>query len=226
MKRGLKYVFKSWRRLGSGWFAALCAVFAAVMGVLPFIMHEPMGDEDYMFPKAFLFFSGLFVTCMGVICGCRDLALNKLTRSMPIAKELYTRSAPLFVLICDVGVSAVLMCAYFIFLTMIGAETAQFSDTLMSGAIICLPQLIFMPLCMNKPAGGLLAMYPSVIPYIVISLIGGKRLGHEGFGMPLPIAAAVFAGAVLLGTVCAFWISAVSYKRSEVKVYNTEIVTR
>lgn len=226
VKRGLKYIFKSWRRFGSGWFAVFCLALAAVMGALPFIMHEPMGDEDYMFPKAFLFFAGLFVTCMGVVCGCRDLALNKLTRSTPIAKELYTRSAPMFVLICDVGVSLVMMCAYFIFLTIIGAEAAQFSDTLMSGAIICLPQLIFMPLCMSKPAGGLWAMYPSILPFIAVMLIGGNKFKLNGFGVPLPIAAAVFAGAVILGAVLVFWISAVSYKKSEVKVYSTEIVTR
>lgn len=217
MTRGLKYIFKSWWRFGSGGLTIGSVTIAAVMGVLPFIMHKPIGDEEYMFPNIFLFFAGVFVTCTGVIGGCRDLAFNKLARLFPIARELYTRSAPVFILICGVGVPAALMCAYFIFLTIIGAEAAQFSDTLIVGAIMCGALLIFMPLCVNKPAGGLLGMYPSVLPITAVMLLSGKETKMNGFGVPLPISAAVFAGAVMIGAIFAFWISAVNFGKSEVK---------
>lgn len=218
MKRGLTYIFKSWLRFPKGLIAGTAVIAAAFM-VLPFVMHEPLGEDDYMFPKIFLFMSGIFMTNMGILCGCRDLGANKLTPSMPIAKSMYTRSAPMFIVILGVGTPLVLLCAYFIFLGIIGAETVQFSDTLLMGAVVCGPLLIFMPLLARVPGGGLFGMYPSVLPVVLLMLFCGNEKKINGFGVPLPISAGIFAAVLVLGTVWAFWISAVKYKKSDVKVY-------
>lgn len=199
-------------------------VIAVVIAVLPFVMHEPLGEDDYMFPKIFISVDGVFVTSMGILCGCRDFGANKLAPSMPIAKAMYTRSAPMFIVILGAGTSLVLLCAYFIFLGVIGAETVQFSDTLLMGAAVCGPLLIFMPLLARVPGGGLIGMYPSVLFVIVLMFVCGKEKKLYGFDVPLPISAGIFAAVLILGTVWAFWISAVNYRKCDAKVYNTEIV--
>lgn len=217
MKRGLTYIFKSWGRF-SAWALVLTVVIAAAFAVLPFVMHVPILDSEYLFPKIFLFFGSVFVTSLGVICGCRDLAGNKLLPSMPIAKALYTRAAPMFVVILSAGTSLVLLCAYFIFLGVKCAGIEQYSDTLLMGALVCGPLLFLMPLWVRVPAGGLLGMYPSVLPVVVLMLVCGSEKRRCGFDVPLPISAGIFAAVLVLGTVWAFWISAVKYKKDDVKV--------
>ena len=160
----------------------------------------------------------ILFTEIGLVYGCRDIGSNRLMRSLPIAKELYSRSVPLFITVMVVGVSAVLMTAYFIFLGVIGAERAQFSDTLICGALFCLPMLILSPLAARVSAGGVIIVYLLFIPVIIILTVGGDTLQANGFGLPLWAAAAIFAGSLAVGIILAFWISSARYKKSNVRI--------
>lgn len=221
--RGLKYIFNSWKRM-SVFLTVFTAVLGAAFAVLPFVMHQPPGDEDYIFPKTFMFFASVFMTTMGMICGCRDLAMNKLVRSLPIAKELYTRAVPTFIVILSAGLTVVLTGAYFVFLSIIGAEAGQFSDTLIIGAVLCGSVLIFMPLFVHFAGGGLLGIYPPIMAVTGVMLFCGKEVQQNGFGIPLPVSAAVFAAVMILGSEWAFWISAVKFRRTDVKINNVNIM--
>ncbi|MDE7231079.1 MAG: hypothetical protein K2N56_11420 [Oscillospiraceae bacterium] len=219
--RSLKLLFKSWYNMKAFFWIAI--VLSLAGGSLPFIMHEAFGSEDYMMPKMFIFFPMIMFTELGLICGCRDICANRLMRSMPIAKELYTKAVPTFIIILTVGASAVFMTAYFIFLGVIGAEVQHFSDTLVCGVIFFLPVLVLSPLAARVPGGGLMAVYAMFLPAIVVILIGGDKVKHTGFGLPLWASAAMLAGTLAVGIAAAFWISAVRYKKSNVKIVQQQM---
>lgn len=215
--RGLKLLFREWRSfpIALHIFCGLCAIGLAL---LPFIMYEPLGSEDYIICKLFLFGMPFFMAMLGLICGFRSLWGNKLTRSVPIAKQLYTRSAPAFILILTAGLSCVIMAAYFIFLKFIGAETAHFADALICGAVMNLPPLIVMPLVATVPNGGVMSIWLCYLPIWGFVGIFGKHYRENGFRLSLPVSAAIFAAVVILGGAWTFVISSIKYKRANVNI--------
>lgn len=216
--RGLKFMMNSWRRVPKFLFVITILLTLGSI-ILPFVFHEPLGDNDYMFPKVFIFLGVVIFICLFSIATSGDFTMNKFVRSMPIAKEMYTRSVPMFILIC-MGAQIVIMLAYFVFLGIIGAEMTQFSDTLILGAIVCGSALVFMPLAFSVQLGGLLAMYAEFAPIVITLFMLKKDIKLYGFNAPLPLAIGIFAAALILGTVWAFWISKVSFMHSRVKVYS------
>lgn len=218
--KGLKFLFDSWKKMPFFfWFGI---VFSLAFAVLPFVFHNDTSAEEYMFPKMFIFFPAFFMTEMGLICGCRDIAANKLVRSFPIAKELYTKSVPALVLILTLGVSAVTVTAYFIFLGIIGADASQFADTLIIGAFIIAPELITSVLFSHIPGGGLFCVYAAAVPIVLIATIGGDTIMRKGFGVPVLPAAVIFAAVVAVSAVLMFVIAKWRYQKSNVKI-NTVI---
>lgn len=218
--KGLKFIFDSWKKMPFFfWFGI---VFSLAFAVLPFVFHNDTSAEEYMFPKMFIFFPAFFMTEMGLICGCRDIAANKLVRSFPIAKELYTKSVPALVLILTFGVSAVTVTAYFIFLGIIGADASQFADTLIIGAFIIAPELITSVLFSHIPGGGLFCVYAAAVPIVLIATIGGDTIMRKGFGVPVLSAAVIFAAVVAVSAVLMFVIAKWRYQKSNVKI-NTVI---
>ena len=199
------------------WFGIVFSLGAAV---LPFIFHNAPNAEEYMFPKIFIYFPSLFLTEIGLICGCRDIAANKLVRSFPIAKELYTKSVPLFVMILTVGVSVITVTAYFIFLGITGAEAAQFADTLIIGALVIAPELIASGFLANIPGGGVLGVYVVALPIVLIATIGGNTVMRTGFGVSLLTAILIFAAAVAVSVALMFVIAGRRYQKSNIKINN------
>ncbi len=216
--KGLRFLFDSWKKMPFlFWFSITVSLASAVM---PFIFRNEPSAEEYMFPKMFIFFPTFFMTEMGLICGCRDIAANKLVRSFPIAKELYTKSVPIFIMLVTLGFSAVTVTAYFIFLGIIGADASQFADTLLIGTFIIAPELIVSILFSNIPAGGVACVYVAAPPVVLISTIGGDTVMRTGFGVPLPAAVLISAAAVAASAVLMFIIARRRYLKSNVKINN------
>ncbi len=215
--RGLKLLFREWRSFPI-FLHIFCGLCAIGLALIPFIMHEPLGSEDYIVCKVFLFSMPFFMTMLGSICATRVLWGNKLTRSLPIAKQLYTRSVPAFILILTVGLSCVMTAAYFIFLKSIGAETAHYADALICGAVMNLPTLIAMPIIADMPNGGVMSIWLCYLPIWGFVGFSGKHYKETGFGLSLPVSAAIFAAVVILGGVWTFVISGVKYKHANVKI--------
>lgn len=220
--RGLKLLFKEWISSPSAFWLGI--VFGVAGGLLPFLMHEEYGNEDYLMPKLFIMMPILMVTEVGLIVGCRSLVSNRLMRSAPIAKELYTRSMPLFASILCVGTLIIVLIAYFIFLGVKGAEICQFSDTLICAAVICLPMLISSPLASMIPAGGLFIVYFGFPFWVLMLVIGGDELQSKGFGAPLWLAVVFFVASLIVGIGFTFWYCNVRFKRSNVKIAQTQFV--
>lgn len=220
--RGIKFMMSSWMRAPK--FVLVITVLLTLASIiLPFVFHEPLGENDYMFPKTFLFLGSVIFMCLFSIATSGDFTMNKFVRSMPIAKEMYTRSVPMFILIC-MGAQLLVMEAYFLFLGIVGAEPTQYTDTLILGAIVCGSVLVFMPLAFSVQMGGLLAMYAEFAPIAIVLFMLKKDVKLYGFNAPLPLAIGIFAAVLVLGTVWAFWISNVRFKRSKVRVYNAALV--
>lgn len=216
--RGLRFMLNSWKRMPKG-LTIFVGVLTLAAEVLPFVFHEPLGEEDYMFPKIFLFFGMVIFVCMFAIASGGEMSMNKFVRSMPMAKELYTRSAPMFI-VMSVGVQTIIMGAYFVFLGIKGAEATQFSDTLILGAVVCGSMMLFMPVTFPVPMGGLLGMYAVFAPIGITLFMLKKDVKLYGFNAPLPLAIGIFAAALILGTVWAFKISEARFRKRKAVTYN------
>lgn len=219
--RGLKFLFKD--LAGMRVFFWLTITITAGSMVLLFFFNEKVGSEDYLFQKMFVSFPAMFSTELGLICGCRNLPNNKLVRSLPIAKSLYTRAVPLYIVILSLGVTALVMTVDFIYLGIIGAEECQFSDTLICAAVVLPPMIMVSAPAARVPGGGLLDVYVVLIPVLLVIVIGGKNLTKNGFGLPIFAAMAIFAGAILAAILFAFWISAILYQKSNAKILQQQI---
>lgn len=214
--RGLKLLFKEWISSPSAFWLGI--VFGVAGGLLPFLMHEEYGNEDYLMPKLFIMMPILMVTEVGLITGCRSLVSNRLMRSAPIAKELYTRSMPLFASILCVGTLIIVLIAYFIFLGVKGAESCHYSDTLICAAVICLPVLMSSPLAELIPIGGLYVVYFGFPFWTLVVVIGGDKLHSTGFGAPLWLAALIFAASLIMGIGFMSWLCNNRFRKSNVKI--------
>lgn len=221
--RGLKFMLNSWKRMSKA-LIIIAVLFIAAVEILPFVFHEPLGTDDYFFPKVFLFSGAVFVMCFFGVAVSGELTANKLVRSMPIAKELYTRSVPMFIVLCEAA-QAVVMLGYFVFLGAKGAELTQFSDTLIIGAIVSGSALLVMPAAYTVPMGALLGLYLNIAPIAVFIMLLKKETKLNGLNAPLPLAVGAYAAALVLGSVWAFWISGVRFRRNNVKVYSNVVTT-
>lgn len=201
-------------------------LFSLVSAVLPYAAHEHIGSEDYLFPKIFVFFPSAFLTEMTIIFLIRDFAGNKFVRSMPIAKQVYTRSLPSIIVALTLGLPTVLMGCYFVFLKCIGAEVGQFSDTLLLGAVVCGSLLFFAPVFTQSPAGGVIMIYLASLPLVAAILLMDGLQKSFGFGVPLYISIIIFLLTAILGTMWAFFYSSQRYKKKDGKFLSTQYTVK
>lgn len=211
---GIKYIFNSLKRKRV--IMLIGSLFGIAVSVFPFVFHEELDSEDYIYPKAFLAFAAWFFVTLTVTAGCRDLSHNKLVPSLPIARELYTKSMPAFISVVSAVITAVFVGAYFLFLGIIGAESVQFADTLIIFGTVCGTFLLGSPIIMRFPLNGIAMLYISVIPVSAVIILTGAK--SSGFGLPIWIGAAIFTGALIAGTVWTFILSKILYRRRSIKV--------
>ncbi len=216
---GLGFLMKCILRVPK-WGLITIILFPLLIEILPYVFHEGLGSGDYLFPKVVVFFPSMFFTEMTVIVLIRDLLGNKLVRSMPIAKRLYTRSLPSLIAIIVLGVSVVLVGGYYIFLNCINASIDHYSDALVIGAVMCGSLLFFAPLLMQTVAGGFIMVYIASVPIVeVIDLIDDAKK-QFGFGLPLYLSIIIFLLTAILGTIWMFFYFSYRYKKTDVKIYS------
>lgn len=210
---GIRYILNSLKRKRI--IMLIGSAFGIAVSVPSFVFHEELGSEDYIFPKAFLVFMAVFLAILTVINGCCDLSQNKLAPSFPIARELYTKSMPAFISAVTIGITAVLIGAYFLFLGIIGAEKVQFADTLIIAGIVCGTFLFGSPIIMRLPLNGITLLYIPMVPLGIAVILAGAK--SNGFGLPIWAGAVIFLGAVIVGTVWTFIFSGILYRRRSIK---------
>lgn len=230
-KRAEKRMTKKKKQSGLGFIMAiilrvpkLVLIFLILLSmaieVLPFVFHEDLGNDDYLFPKAALFFASMILTEITAIIIMRDLLGNKLVRSLPISKKLCTRSLPAFTTFLILGISIIYIGIYFVFLGSINAETAQYSDTLIMGAAICGSLLFFSPVLMQNIAGIIILGYVASLPTIALILLSDDIVKQVGFGIPLYLSVIIFILTAVLGTLWTFYYFSYRYKKTDVKIYS------
>ena len=229
-KRAEKRMIKKKKQSGIGFLMSIVLrvpkpvlifliLFSMAIEVLPFVFHENLGSEDYLFPKAALFFAIMILTAITAIIIMRDLLGNKLIRSLPISKNLCTRSIPTFTAFLILGLSVVFIGAYFVFLGSINAEAAQYSDTLIMGSAICGSLLFFTPVLMQNIAGTIILGYAAALPTIALILLSDDSVKQLGFGIPLYLSVIIFLLTSVLGILWTFFYFSYRYKKIDVKIY-------
>lgn len=197
--------------------AVVFPVFEIVLTAISFIFNEPLGSEDYLMPKLFLLYPGLFMSIIIIVLMYGELGANKLIRSMPIAKRLFTRALPLLISAMIIGLQAAVIIAYMIFLAVTGQGVSHFSDTLVVGSVYCFGAAVFAPFTVgNSLSGGGKVMGALLIyifmPFLMIITLGDEVLSTGGFGVALPVAAVMFIGVAALGTYWIFYICSKNYR--------------
>lgn len=199
---------------------AFVITLAVILAAAPFIFNSEIGSEEYLLAKVFIFFPPLLLTVVTAVCMSGVLNGNKLVPSMANAKRLYTRAVPLVLTILIIGLSCVMILFYFVFLAVIGADSRQFSDTLVCGTVVCGSLMLYMPIAarnLSLAIGSYLMLAPTAIFMFLIGDAGQKN----GFDLPLPVAAAMFVGVMAECTVWCFRISSVLFRWLNIKPYST-----
>lgn len=194
-------------------------VFTVALAAAPFIFNSEIGSEDYLMAKLFIFFPPVLLTVVSTVIMSGVLNGNKLVPSMSNAKRLYTRAVPLMLIILGVGLSCVMILLYFVFLAVIGADSRQFSDTLICGTVVCGCIMLYTPVAARNPSLAI-GSYFSLVPAALLVFLIGDAGQKNGFELPLPAAAAMFVGVM---SVCAAWcfgISSVLFRKLNIKPYS------
>lgn len=219
--RGLRYIFHNLRHIPISMLVV--SLLGIMVLIMPFAFHEELGSEDYIYPKLFISVTAVFFAILSISSGCRDISQNKLVASFPFAKELYTKSMPIFIVMSTLIVNLILIGAYFIFLGNLGAESAHFSDTLVCAGIISGAFLLCSPLLVRFSGGGvLMCIYIPAIPLVAVVIPTGAR--SNGFGLPIWVSAGIFIGAIIVGTAWTFIINNILYHRRKVKQQPTACI--
>lgn len=212
---GLKYLLNSLKMQKLAWISA--AAFAA-FSALPYVLSEPFGSDEYLYPKMALFFVPASLECIVMVLLSLELNGNKAVRALPISRELFTRSLPILQIIMCYGLPLVLMGGYMLFLGAHGCGVREFSDTLIIGAVICFLTLLVSTLFENVQLGGLSVVYLVVLPVIGASELLPQKLKSEGFNIPLGAAISAFALSAVLSSAFCFWQSKVKFTKSNVRI--------
>lgn len=211
---GLRYIFHNLRHIPISMLVV--SLLGIVVLIMPFAFHEELGSVDYIYPKAFISVTAVFFAILSISSGCRDISQNKLVASFPIAKELYTKSMPIFIVISTLIANLILVGAYFIFLGNLGADSTHFSDTLFCTGIISGAFLLCSPLLVRFSGSGvIMCIYIPAIPLAGTVIFTGAR--SEGFGLPIWVSMGIFIGAIIVGTVWTFIINNILYRRRKIK---------
>lgn len=219
--RGLRYILHNLRHI------PLSMLIVSLIGVgvliMPFAFHEELGSEDYIYPKVFISVTAIYFAILTILSGCRDISQNKLIPSFPFAKELYTKSVPIFIVMSTLIANLILVGAYFIFLGSLGAESPHFSDTLVCAGITCGASLLCSPLLMAfSGVGTIMYTYIHAIPLAAVVILTGAR--SDGFGLPIWAGAVIFLVASIIGVVWVFAINKVMYHHRKVKQQTTTCI--
>lgn len=214
--RGLKFLFTRWARYK--WSIALTAALFAGTVVLCCCAAEMPGSEEYIMSGAFLPVAYCVAPMMGAIICFANITGNKLMLSSPIAKELYTVSVPLFIIIMTLGSMAVADGAYFIALAARGAGTECYSDALVFMAVGGGLDILTLSLFSRVQLGGMITLYVNMLPYIGFIMTLSGHVKRYGFGLPLWASALIFAGAVASASVLSFIINGAYYRRLNFKM--------
>lgn len=213
---GLKFLLNSIR--SHPILMPITVILAAASAVIPFAMNEPLGNKEYLFPKTAVFYPSFALTCIVMIILSVELTSNKSVRSLPIAKELYTRSLPILLITLTYGSAAPVMGVYMIYLSALGCSAAEFSDTLTVGAVFVFLTLVVNTLMEFVLLGGLYSVYLVFLPMIGIILLFPDEIKSKGFGITLEISVGLFAVSAVVGGVFCFWWSSFKFCRSNVKI--------
>lgn len=213
--RGLKFLFVRWARYG--WSIALTAALFAGMVILCCCAVEMPGGEEYLMSGAYLPVAYCVVPMMGAIISFANITGNRLMLSCPIARELYTVSVPLFIIVLTLGSMAVADCAYFISLAARSAPAEFFSDAFVFMAIGGGLDIIALSLFSRVQLGGMITLYVNLLPYIGFIMALSNDVKRYGFGLPLWISALIFVGAVAAASIFSFAVSRAFYKRMNFK---------
>lgn len=206
--QGLKFLFRSWAKWV--WSVVITVLLCGGLTAVACIFNENIGSEDYIYPKFCLQIGVLGAIVILVICGCNDLNNNRLIRSCPIAKELYTKSLPLFIIIMTIGLTVITNGIYFIVLAANGADTAHYSDTLIFAAKNVAVTIIAFSFLSRINFGGIMGIYLFVFEVVFI-------FEQTGLGLTLPAAVLIFAAAVVISVAASFAITSLLFRKKNFK---------
>lgn len=214
--KGLEYLFKSWFRWK--WCVIITAALFVGLLVTCCVGANELGSEDYLMSMAFLPLVPFCVLVMATTVAFVSINGCRLIRSSPIAKELYTRSVPMFIVGLTLGSMAVAVGVFFTFITVRGASAAYFSDAFIFMAIGCGVNIIGYSLLSRTMFGGIFGMYLTMFPYIGFILVLSNDIKHNGFGLPVWVSALIFAGTVIVSSVVSFVVCGIYFRKLNFKV--------
>lgn len=222
MKKAMKFLIsRCFFGEKSRWFALGGLLLYVAMIVLLMFLNEPCGSEDYLMCKMVLCIGVDILPMVIAIFLCSDITGNRLLRSSPIAKTLFTGAVPIFFTLL-IGVMMVvanlsLNIAWKVLGTLTPGQTA---DTLIITGAFAAFYIICLSLFSVLRYGMVLCTYSLIIPSFSGMIFATNDALAFGFGLTVPAAAAIFCGAILLAMAVSMLICNLAYRKFNFKPYS------
>lgn len=223
--KGLKYLFK---RSFDRWVITLvyAVVTVGLLAAAIFAHVEPDG-EDYLICKSMMNNGAYLYIMLCTIYLNVDLIGGRCMRACSIARELYTKTVPLFGVISSAVTIAVPLAVYSGFILIMGRDLCNVSDAMIASAFFAFLTIVMFPFAVMLRYGMVVSTYCYAIPVflpVLIGVIAPNEVARHGFGLPVWAAAPIFLGAFAVSAAIAFVSARLLYEKGNFKpAYQSQI---
>lgn len=198
-----------------------CTIFMSVLllfgAACAFILFDEMGGEDYLLGPLMSGYMPLFGCCMAFMFLSADIAGNRLMRSCPAAKALYTRGLTGVCTAFGAAGAAITLGTRAAVLAVSGGSMDVLSDMMiaLSAAFVL---MAFVPVISMLRYGMFALIYLPMWDMLSIMFITKDTI-KNGFGMPIWAAALIMAAGIAASVVISRIACGLAYAKMNFKPY-------
>lgn len=194
----------------------LCVMLLLGVGAA-FVPFDGKGSDEYLLGAMICGYIPLFVCCLAFMLVSADVSGNRLMRSCPAAKALYTRGLTgVCTLLCAVC-AALALGARAAVTAVSGGDMSALSD-LMLEISLSFVLAAFVPM-ISMIRYGMIALIYMPMFEMLNAMFLSKNIMENGFGAPLWAAALIMAGSIAVSTALSRLLGALVYSKMNFKPY-------
>lgn len=194
----------------------LCVMLLLGVGAA-FIPFDGKGSDEYLLGAMISGYIPLFVCCLAFMLVSADVSGNRLMRSCPAAKALYTRGLTGVCTILCAVCAALALGARAAVTAVSGGDMSALSD-LMLELSLSFVLAAFVPMISMLRYGMIALIYLPMFEMLNAMFLS-ENIMDNGFGAPLWAAALIMAGSAAVSAVLSRALSALVYSKMNFKPY-------
>ncbi len=202
----------------------LSLLFGGALLVVLILEPGEVGTTDYLISITMgCCTASVMLTMIHGVFLSTDITGNRCIRSSPIAKQLITRSVPIFFCALAVLCSLLFCGIYSAAVVLRGEPISYVSDTVMLSGASVFFCTVMATIAVNFRYGMILMIY-GYLPMLVCFFLLPKGIKMNGFGLPVGAAIGFFVAACAAALVISIIISEIVFRKVNFKSYeNSEL---